>query len=195
MAKSPDPWMIGKTRILGLIVRKSSAVARRVLIDGVRSRPGTRFPVRFSLAWLPGKGDASHEKGGRRRSRRGSGRLHSFTERKPRRDLPQELGPVWAGSEIRKKSGPSGGCCRLHPSRGHDQADADPTVAVARATPGHEAYPASGRRERPTPLAAIRLVSPVPSPNLDQPRNARPAPTGKPGARPRVGLSCALLRP
>src|SRR5262249_40592651 len=31
-AKSPEPWMIGKTRIRGLMARKSSAVARGVLI-------------------------------------------------------------------------------------------------------------------------------------------------------------------
>ncbi len=33
MAKSPEPWMMGMTRIRGLIARKSSAVAPVMLID------------------------------------------------------------------------------------------------------------------------------------------------------------------
>src|SRR5438045_2733643 len=37
-AKSPEPWMIGRTRIRGLIVRKSSAVTRGVLMVPLDAR-------------------------------------------------------------------------------------------------------------------------------------------------------------
>ena len=46
IAKSPEPWMIGMTRIRGLIVRKSSAVAPVMLIDRCfRNQGVVRMPV------------------------------------------------------------------------------------------------------------------------------------------------------
>ena len=42
IAKSPEPWMIGITRILGLIVRKSSAVAAGRFIVFPQRRLRTR---------------------------------------------------------------------------------------------------------------------------------------------------------
>ena len=168
------------------IVRSGSRPVHRWL-RGVLG-PDSQSPS--SLPSCLRKGDASRA-GGRTALATGVEAFTFLYRTQTAEGLASRLSPL-GPTGIRKKSGRTGGSCRLHPSRGHDQAEAAPTVAVPRANPGHGASPASGRRGR---RSACRpgLLSQVLSPSLDQPRNARPTLPGDPGEAS-VGLSCALLR-